>query len=278
MTGNIHPTAVIHPGAGLGADVRIGPYTIVEADVEIGAGCTIGPSVVIASGTRMGKGCQVFQGASVGAIPQDLKFSGEKTLLRIGEHTTIREFCTLNRGTKAKGETVVGSHCHLMAYCHIAHDCQVGDYFVAANYSALAGHVTIGNHVRAGGVTAVVQFCQVGDHSFLGAYSLITKDVVPFALVAPGPVRIVGINKIGLERDGFDEPRRREIRRAYQILFRRGLTCDNALRTLQAEFPQNNDVASIVAFAAQSKRSLLRMRREASDDESEGSPGVVPLR
>ena len=269
MASHIHPTAVIHPGAIMGSDVQIGPYTTVEDDVVIGAECEIGQSVVIASGTRMGKGCKVSQGASLGAIPQDLKFAGEKTFLRIGEHTTIREFTTLSRGTKATGETVVGSHCYIMAYCYVAHDCRVGDYFVAANYSAIAGHVTIGNHVRAGGVTAVVQFCQVGDHSFLGAYSLIKKDVVPFALVAPGPVRIVGINKIGLERDGFDATRRREIRRAYQILFRRGLTCENALRTLQAEFPNNNDVASIVAFAAQSKRSLLRMRSDAPDDESE---------
>lgn len=259
MAVTIHPSAIVHANARIGENVGIGPFTIVEDDVTIGDNCEIGPHVFIASGTRLGKQCKVFNGASLGTVPQDLKFGEEKTVLRIGDCTTIREFCTLNRGTKATGETVLGSHCLLMAYCHIAHDCHVGDYFVAANSVNLAGHVTIGNHVNSGGIAAVVQFRTIGDHSFIGAFSLIVKDVVPFAKVAAAPLRIVGLNKVGLERSGFDEDRRRQIGRAYRVLFRSGLTCQDACARLSRDFPGNADVASIVAFAEKSTYGLLRM-------------------
>jgi len=259
MPVTIHPSAIVHAKAGIGVNVGIGPYAIIEEDVVIGDGCEIGPYAMIASGTRLGKQCRVFNGASLGTIPQDLKFGEEKTILKIGDQTTIREFCTLNRGTKATGETVLGSHCLLMAYCHIAHDCRIGDYFIAANSVNLAGHVTIGNHVNSGGIAAVVQFRTVGDHSFIGAFSLIVKDVVPFAKVAAAPMRIVGVNKVGLERSGFDENRRRQISRAYKVLFRSGLTCQDAVARLAREFPGNPDVESIIAFARKSSYGLLRM-------------------
>ena len=259
MPVTIHPSAIVHAKAGIGVNVGIGPYAIIEEDVVIGDGCEIGPYAMIASGTRLGKQCRVFNGASLGTIPQDLKFGEEKTILKIGDHTTIREFCTLNRGTKATGETVLGSHCLLMAYCHVAHDCRIGDYFIAANSVNLAGHVTIGNHVNSGGIAAVVQFRTVGDHSFIGAFSLIVKDVVPFAKVAAAPMRIVGVNKVGLERSGFDENRRRQISRAYKVLFRSGLTCQDAVARLAREFPGNPDVESIIAFARKSSYGLLRM-------------------
>jgi UDP-N-acetylglucosamine acyltransferase len=259
MPVTIHPSAIVHANAGIGVNVGIGPYAIIEEDVVIGDGCEIGPYAMIASGTRLGKQCRVFNGASLGTIPQDLKFGEEKTILKIGDHTTIREFCTLNRGTKATGETVLGSHCLLMAYCHVAHDCRIGDYFIAANSVNLAGHVTIGNHVNSGGIAAVVQFRTVGDHSFIGAFSLIVKDVVPFAKVAAAPMRIVGVNKVGLERSGFDENRRRQISRAYKVLFRSGLTCQDAVARLAREFPGNPDVESIIAFARKSSYGLLRM-------------------
>jgi UDP-N-acetylglucosamine acyltransferase len=259
MPVTIHPSAIVHAKAGIGVNVGIGPYAIIEEDVVIGDGCEIGPYAMIASGTRLGKQCRVFNGASLGTIPQDLKFGEEKTILKIGDHTTIREFCTLNRGTKATGETVLGSHCLLMAYCHVAHDCRIGDYFIAANSVNLAGHVTIGNHVNSGGIAAVVQFRTVGDHGFIGAFSLIVKDVVPFAKVAAAPMRIVGVNKVGLERSGFDENRRRQISRAYKVLFRSGLTCQDAVARLAREFPGNPDVESIIAFARKSSYGLLRM-------------------
>ncbi len=264
----LHPTALIHSGARIGADVTVGPYTVIEEDVEINDECEIGPHVVIASGTRLGKGCRIFKGASLGTVPQDLKFGGEKTFLTIGSHTIIREFCTLNRATNATKETRVGSHCMLMAYCHVAHDCRIGDYFIAANLLSLAGHVTIGNYVRTGGSASVIQFLHIGDYSFLGAHSLIKQDIVPFALVAPEPLRIAGINKVGLERAGFDEQRRRLIRRAYKILFRSGLPKSEALARLKSDFPDNTDVASIIALARTSKRGLVGMGRTSVENEA----------
>ena len=255
----IHPSAVIHPRAEIGDGVRIDAYSLVEEGVVIGPECEIGPYVRVASGTRLGRGCRVFQGVALGSVPQDLKFQGEESSLEVGDFTTIREGCTLNRGTGDNGITSIGSHCYLMAYCHVAHDCRVGDHFVAANNCNLAGHVTIGDHVMTGGVAAIAQFCRIGDHSFLGAYSHICKDVVPFSLVAPDPMRVAGINKIGLERAGFSPARRRTIRRAFQILFRSGLLCTEAIARLEAEFPGDEDVAKIVAFAQVPGQSLLRM-------------------
>jgi len=259
MSTSIHPTALVAPGAVIGENTVVGPYAVVEDDVVIGDECTIGSHALIASGTRMGRGCRIFHGSSLGTEPQDLKFGGEKTFLKIGDFTTIREFCMLNRGTHATGETVIGSNCLLMAYSHIGHDCRVGDNLVAANGFNLAGHVTIGNHVNAGGIVAVVQFRCVGDYAFLGAYSLINQDVVPFASVAAAPLRVIGINKVGLQRKGFSEQRRRTILRAYKILFRSGLTLSNALAGLEQEYPDNADVASIIAFAKSSTHGLVRM-------------------
>jgi UDP-N-acetylglucosamine acyltransferase len=262
----IHPTAIVHAKADIGDHVGIGPYTVIEEDVEIGSDCEIGPHVLVASGTRMGKGCRISKGASIGTVPQDLKFGGEKTNLFIGEHTTIREFCTMNRGTKATGKTVVGNQCMFMAYSHVAHDCRVGNNVIMTNASSLAGHVHIGNNVRIAGVASVVQFLSVGDYSFVGAYSLVVKDIVPFAMVAPSPLRIVGINKVGLERSGFDEERRRMIRRAYKILFRSGLPKTEALMRLEADFPGNSDIASLAAFSRASKYGLVRMSVTATEE------------
>ncbi len=262
----IHPTAIVDKGALLGADVAIGPYSVVENDATIGDRCEIGSHVTIFSGTRLGAGCRVFKGASLGDKPQDLKFGGETTLLRIGDNCTIREFCTLNRGTKATGETVVGANCLLMAYCHVAHDCRIGDFLVAANTLNLAGHVEIGHHVNIGGTCAVTQFRKIGDYCHLAAYSLIVKDVVPFAITAPDPMRVVGINRVGLARTGFGEARRRTVKRAYKILFRSGLTASEACARLAAEFTGDPDVETIIAFVKSSMRGLLRMRDDADTD------------
>ena len=263
MASIIHPTAIVDKGATLGRDVRIGPYTVVEADVEIGDGCDIGPHVLVSPGTRMGSDCRIFKGASLGVVPQDLKFGGEKTFLRIGDKTTIREFCTLNRGTSATGETVIGSNCLLMAYCHVAHDCRLGNNLVAANSLNLAGHVEIGNNVNIGGVCAVVQFRKIGDYAHLTAYSLIKKDVAPFAMVAPGPMRVIGVNRIGLSRAGFDSSRRRAIKLAFKVLFRDGLTTDQAMVRLAADFP---------ATPTSPRSSLLQRDRRAAFSACATSP------
>lgn len=264
----IHSTAIVDKSAIVGSDVSIGPYAVIEGDVEIGDGCDIASHVLLGAGTRLGKKCRIFKGASLGVVPQDLKFGGEKTLLRIGDNTTIREFCTLNRGTSATGETVIGSNCLLMAYCHVAHDCRLGNNVVAANTMNLAGHVEIGNFVNIGGTCAVVQFRKIGDYCHLTAYSLIKKDVAPFAMVAPGPMRVIGINRVGLSRAGFDAGRRSAIKRAYKVLFRDGLTVAEAIKRLSAEFPGNGDVASMISFVNGSTRGLLRMRTAAADAEA----------
>jgi UDP-N-acetylglucosamine acyltransferase len=267
MAAVIHPTAIVDKGASIGADVAIGPYSIIENDTVIGDRCSIGPHVLIAAGTRLGRGCSVSKGASLGTVPQDLKFSGERTFLTIGDNCTIREFCMFNRGTKATGETIIGSNCLFMAYCHVAHDCRVGDGLIAANSLQLAGHVEIGSGVNVGGVCAVTQFRKIGDLCHLSAYSLIVKDVVPFAITAAAPMRIVGINRIGLSRAGFTEERRRIIKRAYKVLFRDGLTAAEACGRLGAEFAGNPDIKKMIDFVKGSTRGLLRMRESAAEAE-----------
>ncbi|MBN1576488.1 MAG: acyl-ACP--UDP-N-acetylglucosamine O-acyltransferase [Chitinispirillaceae bacterium] len=258
----IHPTAVIAPGARIGVDVKIGPYTVIEDDVIIGDCCDIGSHVVIGEGTRLGDECRVFKGAAVGLIPQDKKFAGEKTYAVIGKNTLIREFVTINRGSAARGETRIGSDCWIMAYCHIAHDCIIGDDVTISNSLAMAGHVEIGNHVTIGGICSFHQFTHVGDHAFIQATSYITQDVLPFALTGADPLRIVDINKIGLERHGFSEKRRRDIKRAFKILFRENRTLDDAIVCLEGDFNGNPDVAQLVAFMKNSTRGLMRMNEK----------------
>jgi UDP-N-acetylglucosamine acyltransferase len=262
---SIHPTAVVHPGAKLGNGVSVAPYALIEDNVHLGDGCEVGPHALVAWGTRMGKRCKVFHAATVGTIPQDLKFVGEETLCRIGDDTTIREYVSINRGTKANGETVIGSHCALLAYCHVGHDCVIGDHLVVSNSLAMAGHVIVGSHVTMGGMCSFHQFCRVGDHAFVGANSFVIQDVPPFALVAAQPTRIVGINKVGLERRGFDPDRRAAISRAFRILFRQNLLRDEAFAKLKAEFPGNPDIEALSTFVSASKRGVVQMGSGAEE-------------
>jgi UDP-N-acetylglucosamine acyltransferase len=249
----------VDPGARIGANTHIGAYAVIEDNVVIGDDCTVYPHVTIASGTRMGNGCRVFPGAVLGMIPQDLKFEGEDSLLEIGDNTTIRECCTLNRGTKALGKTVIGSNCLLMAYCHIAHDCIVGDNVIIANNLAMAGHVELQHDVFIGGDVAIHQFCTVGKYATLGAKVYVANDVVPYALVAEAPAKIKGINKIGLSRKGFSEERRRFIKRAYKTLFRSGLKLEEALSRLDETYADNDDITAITTLIRRSDRGILRM-------------------
>ncbi len=258
----IHPTAIIEPGVKIGVDVKIGPYTVIEGDVVIGDSCEIGSHVVIGEGTRLASGCRIFKGAAIGLIPQDKKFSGEKTFTFIGKNTLIREFVTVNRGSAARGETRIGDDCWIMAYCHIAHDCIIGNDVTISNSLAMAGHVEIGSHATIGGVCSFHQFTHIGDYAFIQATSYITQDVLPFALTGAEPLRIVDINKIGLERHGFTEKRRRDIKRAYKILFRDNRTLDDAIVRLETDFPGNPDIASIISFVKTSTRGLMRMNEK----------------
>jgi UDP-N-acetylglucosamine acyltransferase len=259
MQSAIHPTAIIEPGVEIGTDVKIGPYAVIEDDVIIGDRCEIGPHAVIGKGTRLGEQCRIFCGAAVGLIPQDKKFASEKTHTVIGKNTLIREYVTINRGSAANGETRIGDDCWIMAYCHVAHDCIIGNDVTISNSLAMAGHVVVGNHVTIGGVCSFHQFTRIGDYAFIQATSYITQDVLPFALTGADPVRIADINKIGLERHGFSEKRRRDIKRAYKILFRENRTLDDALAMLEKDFPGNPDIALVLSFVKDGSRGLMRM-------------------
>jgi UDP-N-acetylglucosamine acyltransferase len=260
MAASIHSTAVIDRSAEIGAGVTVGPYTVVEGSVVIGEGTAIGPHAIIGEYTTIGRQCRIFHGAAVGLIPQDMKFKGEKTTLRIGDRTTIREFCTLNRGTAARGETVIGNDCLLLAYSHVAHDCVLGDHVIASNNLGMAGHVEVGSHVTIGGMCAIHQFTRIGDYAMIGAFSYLSQDVVPFALTGSEPVRVADVNKVKLERCNFSPERIQEIKRAFRTLFRGKLKLDEAIRSLAGEFPGNDDVRRLIDFAKKSERGILRMK------------------
>ena len=209
------PLAYVHPQAKVAKNVVIEPFVNIEKNVEIGEGTWIGSNVTIMEGARIGKNCKVFPGAVISAIPQDLKFAGEDTLVKIGDNVTVREFVTINRGTKASNETVIGDNCLLMAYVHIAHDCIIGNNVILANAATLAGHITIDDYAIIGGMTAVHQFVQVGAHSFLSGGALVRKDVPPFTKGAREPLSYVGINSVGLRRRGFSNERINAIQDIY---------------------------------------------------------------
>lgn len=259
MPTQIHPTAIIDPNASLGEGVAVGPYAVIEGDVVIGDATSVGPHAVIYSGARIGRECRIFQGAGLGQIPQDLKFRGEKTVLRIGDRTIVREFCTMNRGTAARGETVVGNDCAFLAYCHVGHDCVIGDGVIVSNNLAMAGHVEVGNNVTIGGVCAIHQFVRIGDCAMIQVQSYVTQDVVPYALVGSDPLRISGINKVKLERLGYSPERYQTIKRAYRTLFREGLNLKDAIARLNETYPGDADILLLTKFTEASSRGILRM-------------------
>ncbi|HET6806216.1 MAG TPA: acyl-ACP--UDP-N-acetylglucosamine O-acyltransferase [Frateuria sp.] len=256
----IHPTAQIDPGAVIGPNVAVGAYSVIGADVEIGEGTVIGPHVVIEGPTRIGRDNRISQFASIGGAAQDKKFSGERTELVIGDRNLIREFVTINRGTgEGGGITRIGDDNWLLAYVHIAHDCQVGNRVVFSNYSALAGHVEIGDWVIVSGYAGVHQFCKVGAHAFIGMGCLVGSDVPPFVMMANEQHgRPRGINSEGLKRRGFDAPRISAIKRAYRTLYMAGLSLPEARTQLETQAQDSEDVREMLAFLDRSERSLAR--------------------
>jgi len=232
----IHPTVIVDPGATIADDVTIGAFSIIGEDVTIGEGTTIGPHVVIDPHVTIGPGCRIFQFAAIGAIPQDLKFGGEKSCVRIGPEVTIREFVTIHRGThKGSGITEVGEKSYLMAYTHIAHDCQVGKMVVLANNTTLAGHISIGDHATVGGLVAIHQFVRIGDYAFVGGKSAVVKDVPPYVIAAGDRAILHGLNRVGLKRHGFSDQTLAALKKTYRILFRYGLTINEAIERVHAE-------------------------------------------
>jgi len=254
----------VHPDAQIGENVTISPFVTVEADVVIGDNCWIGPNATIMNGTRIGDNCRIFPGAVLGAIPQDLKFEGEYSTLEIGHHTTIREYCTLNRGTKASGRTVVGDHCLLMAYVHVAHDCVIGNHCILANNVNLAGHITIGDYAILGGLAAVHQFVHIGRHAMISGGSLVGRDVPPFVKAAREPLSYVGVNRIGLKRRGFTQKEIHAIQDIYRYLFVKGYNLTQALELIRTELPDSPFKTEILQFIGESERGLIKgfRRRE----------------
>ncbi len=220
----IHETAIVSKDAKIGNNVEIGPNCIISGDVEIGNNCRLANGVIIDNGARIGNGVKIFSYASISTEPQDLKYNNEKTTVHIGDNTVIREFATINRATTHSWKTIVGSNCLIMTYCHIAHDCIVGDNVIISNATQLGGHVTVEDWVILGGVVKVHQFCKVGKHSMVGADVKVVKDVPPFTLIGRNPAQVEGINKIGLKRRGFDDETIKQIDKFYSDLIFKGKT------------------------------------------------------
>ncbi len=254
----IHPTALVSPKAQIDdSDVEIGPYSVIEDNVSIHKGCRIGPYVHIQGYTEIGANCSIFTCAVIGSIPQDLKYKGEKTYLKIGENNIIREFVTINPGTADGESTVIGSHNLLMAYVHIAHNCIIGNNVIIANAGTLAGHVTVEDFAIIGGLVGIHQFCRVGRHSIIGGCSKITKDIVPYVIADGHPAVPHGINKLGLKRRRFSSERMSLIEGAYKKLFRSGLNIADALLELE-KMPQSEDISYIIKFIRESERGIAR--------------------
>ena len=252
------PLSYVHPEAKIADNVVIEPFVTIHKDVVIGEGTWIGPNVTIMDGARIGKNCKIFPSAVISAIPQDLKFQGEKTTVEIGDNTTIRECVTINRGTAAKGKTIIGKNCLLMCYVHIAHDCIVGDNCILSGFAGLAGEVVVDDYAIIAPYTAVHQFVHIGCHVMIGGGSLVRKDIPPYVKAAREPVSYVGVNSIGLRRRNFSNEKINEIQEIYRILYQRGYNNSDAIDYIEAEMPASTERDEIILFVKNSKRGIMR--------------------
>lgn len=250
--------ANIHPDAKIGEGVKIEPFSTVYGDVEIGEGTWIGPNVTIMDGARIGKNCKIFPGAVISAIPQDLKFAGEKTTAEIGDNTTIRECVTINRGTSDRMTSKVGKNCLLMAYVHVAHDCFIGDNVILANCVNLAGHVTIEDNAILEGLVAVQQFLRIGAHAFIAGGSLVRKNVPPYVKAAREPLSYVGINSIGLKRRGFEETMIRDVEHIYRLIYVHNDNTTKGIEAVERELPDTTHRREILEFIRSSEKGIMR--------------------
>lgn len=257
----ISPLASVDPGAIIGEGVRIDPFAVIENDVVIGDGVHIQPHVHLCPGARIGRDCQIFTGASIGAVPQDLKFGGEQTIAVIGDRTVIREYVTVHRGTTARRQTLVGADCLIMAYCHVAHDCIVGDHVILANGVQLGGHVEIDDWAIIGGLTGIHQFERVGKHAMVGAGFRVMKDVPPFARAGNEPLGFSGINSVGLRRRGFTEEALVAIREVYRLIYQSGMNIGDGVRSAEQAYGEIPEAREIIEFVLQSKRGIIPFSR-----------------
>jgi UDP-N-acetylglucosamine acyltransferase len=256
MSNQIHPTAIVSPDAVLGDCVRVGPYVIIGDGCEIGDNCVLEPRATLERNVKLAPNVTVGIGSVLGGEPQDLKFKGEVTTVEIGEGTRIREYTTINRGTSQSFKTTVGKNCFLMSYVHLAHDCHVGDGVIISNGTQLAGHVTIEDRATLSGLVAVHQFVKIGKHSFIGGCSRVAKDVPPFLKAVGNPVKLYGLNSVGLQRHNFPEDVVRELKRAYRLFFRSELNVSQAMERASTELHPNSEVEHFLHFLADSNRGV----------------------
>ena len=256
---SIHPSAIVHPEAELGEKVRIGPYTVIGREVRVGEGTEIGAQVVIEGPTTIGRNCRIFPFASLGQVPQDLKFHGERTELIIGDNNVLREFVTFHRGTSGGGgKTVVGNNSFFMAYAHVAHDCRIGNDVIMANAATLAGHVLIDDHSSVGAFSGIHQYCRVGKYGFIGGYSVITKDVLPYSKTVGNRARCYGPNPVGLRRKGFSTEAIEEIHHAFRLLLQSKLNTRQAVEAMEKELPASEHISYFIDFIRHSPRGIIK--------------------
>ena len=248
----------ISPKAKIGKGVEIDSFVNISEDVVIGDGTWIGPNVTIMDGARIGQNCKIFPGAVISAIPQDLKFSGEKSTAIIGDNTTIREFVTINRATNYSGATSIGENCLIMAYVHVAHDCKIASNVILANSVQLGGHIEINEYAIIGGISAIHQFVKIGSYSMISGGSLVRKDVPPYIKVAKEPLSYVGVNSIGLSRRGFNEDKILEIQNVYRHIFQSNMNYTQALKKIKNNFDSNKEIKNIIQFISKSERGIIK--------------------
>ena len=261
----IHETAVIQPGANIGRDVEIGPYAVIGSNVSIGSGTKIGPHVVIDGWTSIGKNCAVYPGAAIGGEPQDLKFIGEKSYVFIGDNCSIRECVTINRATGEDNETRIGNNVLLMATTHIAHNCVLGNNVIISNGAGIAGHVTIEDRAVIGGLSGVHQFVKIGRNAMVGGMAKIVQDVPPFVIVDGNPAYVAGLNSVGISRAGISAAVRRDLKKAYKILYRSSNSLEGAIAEMEQELAASEEIEHLLRFLRNVERGICRNRKDEGD-------------
>jgi UDP-N-acetylglucosamine acyltransferase len=256
----IHPTAVVDPDARIGSGVSIGAFSVIGEGVTLGDGCVIGPHVTIEGETTLGPECRISQFAAIGGAPQDLSYRGEPTKVEIGARVNIREYVTVHRGTvRGRGTTVIGDNCYLMAYCHVAHDCLLGDGVIMANSAHLGGHIELGRNAILGGVVAVHQFVRVGEFALVGGVSGVAKDVPPYTLASGSRIYVYGLNEVGLRRNNFSRDTILKLKRSFKIAFRSGLTMEAAAQRIRSEMHDTPEALRFAEFLVTSRRGMARV-------------------
>ena len=259
MPKEIHPTAILEPGVKIEEDVSIGPFCILKGEVLIKKGTRLVSNVIIEGRTEIGESCTIYPFASLGLPPQDVKYKGEPTALRIGDNNTIREYSTIHRASVGgDGETTIGDNCFIMAYVHIAHDCKIGSSVVMANVATLGGHVLVEDHAFVGGLVAIHQFTRIGAYAMAGGFSGGNQDIPPYMITSGTPAKLFGLNAIGLKRHGFPDSTITELKKAYKILFREKRTLKDALKKIQEELPYTDEIRHLVEFIQKNRRGICR--------------------